>query len=222
MQLKTHLLPRFLLRRTKTLIADQLPKKTDKVVFCPLTETQRLAYENLMECEDIELIKHRSEKCDCGSNLTRGACCHSVNAEGKRIDELIFPYLPMGVLRRYMMYVQKLSNHIAMMIPRNEDPPEKKAKDQQIIDVALPEQSTYLCKREPMLNYADAELCGKWKVLEKLLHHWHREESKVLIFSYSVRLLKMLDCLMLRKSYTYANLDGSMDLDQRTHPSIQH
>jgi DNA excision repair protein ERCC-6-like 2 len=79
---------------TKTLIADQLPTKTDKVVFCPLTETQKQAYENLMECEDIELIKRRSEPCDCFKypKLTRGACCYSVNREGISIEALIFPY----------------------------------------------------------------------------------------------------------------------------------
>jgi len=81
-----------------------------------------------------------------------------------------------------MMYVQKLSNHIALMIPRmltcylakltegNDDAPEKKEKDQDILDIALPEQSTFLCAREPMLNYADAELCGKWKVLSLSPH----------------------------------------------------
>jgi SNF2 family DNA or RNA helicase len=55
-----------------------------------------------------------------------------------------------------------------------------------------------------------------FQVLEKLLQHWFREGSKVLIFSYSVRLLNMLDYLMVRKSYSYAKLDGSMDLDDRT------
>ena len=79
--------------RTKALIADQLPTKTDKVVFCPLTETQRIAYESLMECEDIELIKRRGEPCECESGLRRGNCCYPTNAEGKRIDELIFPYI---------------------------------------------------------------------------------------------------------------------------------
>jgi DNA excision repair protein ERCC-6-like 2 len=110
----------FGLFRTKSLIADQLPTKTDKVVFCPLTETQRQAYENLMECEDIELIKRRGENCDCGSGKARGGCCHSTNEEGKPIVELIFPYSPLAILidNRYMMYVQKLSNHLALMIPR--------------------------------------------------------------------------------------------------------
>jgi len=51
------------------------------------------------------------------------------------------------------------------LITGNEDGPEKKAKDQEIIDIALPEKSQFLCTREPLLNYADSELCGKWKVL---------------------------------------------------------
>ena len=95
------------------------------------------------------------------------------------------------------------------------------------METALPERSDSLRTREPILNYADAELCGKWKVLantvpadtqvlEKLLQHWFREGSKVLIFSYSVRLLKMLDYLMIRNSYTYASLHGAMDLEERT------
>jgi hypothetical protein len=50
------------------------------------------------------------------------------------------------------------------LISGNEDPPEKKAKDLEILETALPDQSYFLRTREPMLNYADAELCGKWKV----------------------------------------------------------
>jgi hypothetical protein len=75
-----------------------------------------------------------------------------------------------------MVYTQKLSNHLALIVPRNlgytslsdvgnEDSPDKKARDQDILDTALPDQSHFLCTREPMLNYADSELCGKWKVL---------------------------------------------------------
>ena len=37
-KLSKNLLPAFFLRRMKSLIADQLPKKSDQVVFCPLTE----------------------------------------------------------------------------------------------------------------------------------------------------------------------------------------
>ena len=51
----------------------------------------------------------------------------------------------------------------------NEDPSEKKAKDQDILETALPQQSHFLRTREPMLNYADSELCGKWKVLHPVV-----------------------------------------------------
>jgi DNA excision repair protein ERCC-6-like 2 len=46
----------------------------------------------------------------------------------------------------------------------NDDPLEKKEKDTEILDLLLPGQAYFLSTREPMLNYADAELCGKWKV----------------------------------------------------------
>ena len=46
----------------------------------------------------------------------------------------------------------------------NDDPPEKKARDADILQLTLAEQAHSLSTREPMLNYADAELCGKWKV----------------------------------------------------------
>ena len=90
----TTVLP-LLICRTKQLIADQLPKKTDKVVFCPLTATQRQAYENLLECKDVQLIKRRNEPCDCGRKpkLARGQCCFKVNAEGKTIEALVFPFI---------------------------------------------------------------------------------------------------------------------------------
>jgi DNA excision repair protein ERCC-6-like 2 len=128
-----------------------------------------------------------------------------------------------------MMYVQKLSNHMALIIPRmypfyphacshteNEDPPEKRVKDQELIEISLPEKANILCTRPPLLNWADAELCGKWKVLEKLLEHWDRQGSKVLIFSYSVRLLKMLEHLMMQKKYSQSLLDGKMSLEERS------
>ena len=52
-RLVKNLLPTFFLRRTKALIAHQLPKKSDRVVFCPLTETQGEAYNNFCDSEIV-------------------------------------------------------------------------------------------------------------------------------------------------------------------------
>lgn len=49
-------LPDMFLRRMKTLIASQLPKKTDKVVFCPLTAFQKEIYERYLETDTVQFI----------------------------------------------------------------------------------------------------------------------------------------------------------------------
>lgn len=73
-----NLLPRFFLRRTKALIADQLPRKYDRVVFCPLTKTQAEAYKTFLACDMVQSIKRATESCDCSSGLNRGWCCHAI------------------------------------------------------------------------------------------------------------------------------------------------
>lgn len=77
-----NLLPEFFLRRMKTLIAHQLPKKTDKVVFCPLTDLQKEAYEKLLETEEVEAILLSVEICECGSGLKQGWCCGKTLPDG--------------------------------------------------------------------------------------------------------------------------------------------
>ena len=63
--------------KTPAQIAHQLPKKTDKVVFCPLTELQRAAYERFLESDIVEVVKESSEYCDCDSGKKKGWCCYS-------------------------------------------------------------------------------------------------------------------------------------------------
>lgn len=75
-KLVNNLLPEFFLRRMKSLIAHQLPKKTDKVIFCPLTDIQREAYELFLESEIVEAVKYSTAICECESGKKRGWCCH--------------------------------------------------------------------------------------------------------------------------------------------------
>src|SRR3954454_23672211 len=65
-KLRDNLLPQFFLRRMKSLIAHQLPKKTDKVVFCPLTSLQKKAYESFLESPLVETVRTSADDCDCG------------------------------------------------------------------------------------------------------------------------------------------------------------
>jgi DNA excision repair protein ERCC-6-like 2 len=114
-RLVNNLLASMFLRRLKTLIADQLPKKSDKVVFCPLTETQRLAYQNFLDSDAVRTIKASGEVCDCGAKnkngepAKKGTCCYQKDEVGKKWKEMVFPCI---------QQIQKLSNHLANWVPR--------------------------------------------------------------------------------------------------------
>ncbi|OJD20427.1 hypothetical protein ACJ73_08237 [Blastomyces percursus] len=207
-KLVENLLPNFFLRRMKTLIADQLPKKSDRVVFCPLTPTQADAYERVLDSDIVDRIRTSSDPCNCGSGKKAGWCCRMYLPQGGKWQSYVFPAIS---------NLQKLSNHLAILIPQSQDSPEKQDKDLEMLQIALPDQWRQLyATRDSILNYANHEFCGKWKVLKKLLRWWHGNGDKVLVFSHSVRLLKMLQMLFKHTSYNVSYLDGAMSYDDRT------
>ncbi|KAI9891428.1 MAG: hypothetical protein M1814_002747 [Vezdaea aestivalis] len=208
-KLVQNLLPEFFLRRMKTLLADQLPSKSDRVVFCPLTDTQRSAYERCLTSELFDLIRSANEPCSCGTlGRKRGWCHHIETSNGLKWSQFVFSA---------MLNLQKLSNHIALLIPQGTDLKEKQEKDLEILKIALPNQWKDLYRnRDSIINFANTEFCGKWKILKKMLKLWHDNGDKVLVFSHSVRLLKMLNMLFKSTSYNVSYLDGEMAYKDRT------
>ncbi|ETN37616.1 uncharacterized protein HMPREF1541_07238 [Cyphellophora europaea CBS 101466] len=206
--LVTNLLPQFFLRRTKDIIRHQLPKKTDRVVFCPLTETQADAYQNFLESDIVQYIKNSATLCACGSGRNQGWCCKSHLDDGTKWQQWVFPAIHT---------LCKLSNHLANIIPQGNDPKEKQSKDLHTLQIIMPERWQKLYKeRDSMIHTANPEFCGKWKVLRKLLKFWSDEgNNKVLVFSHSVRLLRMLHNLFISTSYNVSYLDGSMSYEER-------
>ncbi|KAI2467537.1 P-loop containing nucleoside triphosphate hydrolase protein [Annulohypoxylon bovei var. microspora] len=206
-KLRFNLLPRFFLRRMKSLIAHQLPKKSDRVVFCPLSDLQREAYENLLASEVATFVRTAFDLCPCGSNSKRGWCCFKVNAYGESWKSLVFPII---------ITLQKLSNHFNLVIPQNSDIPDKHQRELRFLQAAMPTTwQKHYTSRDSLLNLANPEYCGKWKVLSKLLKFWHAGGDKVLVFSHSVRLLKILQHLFNNTSYTFSYLDGSLSYEER-------
>lgn len=204
------ILPSVFLRRMKTLIADQLPKKSDRVVFCQLTETQADAYRTFLESDKCEYIRTAKEPCDCASGKPRGWCCYtSIPETDEKWAKFMFPC---------MVTLQKLANHIALIVPSSSDTNDKQAKDLQTLETACPRTSHELWRnRDAILNQSQREFCGKWKVLRRLLDFWHANGDKVLIFSHSVRLLRLLRGLfdVDGTKYNFSYLDGSMSYAER-------
>ncbi|KAK5654883.1 hypothetical protein OQA88_6921 [Cercophora sp. LCS_1] len=206
-KLVQNLLPNFFLRRMKTLIAHQLPKKSDKVVFCPLTELQREAYESLLESPTLTILKTVSEPCMCGSKRKRGWCCFKNLPDGRPWIKVMFPSI---------LTLQKIANHLTLLIPSSTDPTTKQKTELETLKECLPETWEDLYRnRDSMLTLANPEFCGKWKILRKLLRLWHENGDKVLVFSHSVRLLRILQHLFHNTSYNVSFLDGSLPYEDR-------
>lgn len=205
------ILPSVFLRRMKTLIAHQLPKKSDRIIFCQLTETQADAYRTFLGSDKCQFIQTAREDCDCGSGKKRGWCCYvEVTDQGESWNTFIFPC---------MVTLQKLANHLALIVPQSSEPREKQAKDTDLLQTACPGTWKELFRnRDSILKQSQSEFCGKWKVLRRLLDFWHSNGDKVLIFSYNVRLLRLLRALfdIEGTKYNFSYLDGSMKYDERS------
>src|SRR5208282_3336003 len=123
----------------KSLIAHQLPKKSDKVVFCPLTDTQCACYERYLNSDIVNFIRRSSEICgNCDSGKKRG-CAAMVRVDflGEEIkikikwQSFVFPAIS---------NLQKLSNHGTLLIPQSTDSKEKQERDLETLQLIFPDQ----------------------------------------------------------------------------------
>lgn len=204
-KLVQNLLPRYFLRRMKTLIADQLPKKTDRVVFCPLTDLQREAYQNFLDSAGLLLLRTISKTCSHGNK--KGWCCAKYLPDGTPWQRIVFPSI---------IVLQKLANHLTLLVPATTDTEPKHKSELQTLQACMPDTwKTLYEQRDQIGSLVNPEFCGKWKILKKLLRFWHSGGDKVLLFSHSVRLLRIFQHLFTSTSYNVSFLDGSMSYEQR-------
>ena len=61
----------------------------------------------------------------------------------------------------------------------------------------------------------DLSLSGKMQVLRQFLPEWKAENSKVLIFSQSTKMLDIIERLLRRMDYSLCRLDGKVNGDKR-------
>ncbi|NWW25006.1 ER6L2 protein, partial [Falcunculus frontatus] len=195
------------LRRTKALISDQLPKKEDRMVFCSLTEFQKAVYQAVLETDDVTLVLRAGEPCSCNSGRKRKNCCYKVNAHGETIKSLRFSYL---------MILQKVANHAALLQTDNTT----KLQEAHIKRVCSQVFSSFpdfvqLSKDAAFETISDPKYSGKMKVLQQLLNHFRKNKDKVLLFSFSTKLLDVLEQYCMASGLDYRRLDGNTKSEDR-------
>ncbi|KAK1213843.1 ER6L2 protein, partial [Pygoscelis papua] len=195
------------LRRTKALISDQLPKKEDRMVYCSLTEFQKAVYQAVLETEDVSLVLRAGEPCSCNSGRKRKNCCYKVNAHGETVKSLRFSYLTI---------LQKVANHAALLQTDNSS----KQQEAHIKRVCSQVFSSFpdfvqLSKDAAFETISDPKYSGKMKVLQQLLNHFRKNKDKVLLFSFSTKLLDVLEQYCMASGLDYRRLDGNTKSEDR-------
>uniref|UniRef100_A0A8D2B3X7 DNA excision repair protein ERCC-6-like 2 n=1 Tax=Sciurus vulgaris TaxID=55149 RepID=A0A8D2B3X7_SCIVU len=195
------------LRRTKTLIKDQLPKKEDRMVYCSLTDFQKAVYQTVLETEDVTLILQSSKSCTCGSGRKRRNCCYKTNSHGESVQTLYLSYLTV---------LQKVASHVALLqaagASRQQETLIKRICDQ--VFSKFPE-FVQKSKDSSFETLSDPKYSGKMKVLQQLLNHFRKNRDKVLLFSFSTKLLDVLQQYCMASGLDYRRLDGSTKSEER-------
>uniref|UniRef100_A0A8C4FDV7 Excision repair cross-complementation group 6-like 2 n=1 Tax=Dicentrarchus labrax TaxID=13489 RepID=A0A8C4FDV7_DICLA len=196
------------LRRTKTIIKKQLPKKDDRVVYCSLTDFQQTVYQTVLDSEDVTLLLRSSEKCDCQSGRTRRGCCYKTNSEGVEMKVLYFSYL--AILR-------KVANHVALL---QSTAGTSKKQEKYVGGICAKVFQRFpdfvqRCKDEAFEALSDPMYSGKMKVLQKLLKYYLQKRDKILLFSLSTKLLDVLESYCMAEGLDYSRLDGTTKARER-------
>ncbi|KAM5227760.1 DNA excision repair protein ERCC-6-like 2 [Ctenodactylus gundi] len=195
------------LRRTKMLIKDQLPKKEDRIVYCSLTDFQKAVYQAVLETEDVALILKSSEPCTCSSGRKRRNCCYKTNSHGETVRTLYFSYLAV---------LQKVANHVALLQAASTSV-QQETLIKRICDQVFSRFPDFVQKSKDAAfeTLSDPKYSGKMKVLQQLLNYFRKNRDKVLLFSFSTKLLDVLQQYCMASGLDYRRLDGSTKSEER-------
>ncbi|CAA0161720.1 unnamed protein product [Arabidopsis thaliana] len=219
------LLRKYMLRRTKEeTIGHLMMGKEDNVVFCQMSQLQRRVYQRMIQLPEIQCLVNKDNPCACGSPLKQSECCRRIVPDGT-----IWSYLhrdnpdgcdscPFCLVLPCLMKLQQISNHLELIKPNPKDEPEKQKKDAEFVSTVFGTDIDLLggiSASKSFMDLSDVKHCGKMRALEKLMASWISKGDKILLFSYSVRMLDILEKFLIRKGYSFARLDGSTPTNLR-------
>ncbi|KAL8506575.1 hypothetical protein ACS0TY_017461 [Phlomoides rotata] len=226
---KQHLvsvLQKYMLRRTKDeTIGHLMLGKEDNVVFCAMSELQKRVYQRTLQLPDIQCLINKDLPCSCGSPLKQVECCKRTVPNG-----VIWPYLhkdnpegcdscPFCLVLPCLVKLQQLSNHLELIKPNPKDDQDKQMKDIEFASAVLGNDvdsvGGSVTQNGSFMGLSDVTHCGKMRALDKLMHSWISKGDKILLFSYSVRMLDILEKFIIRKGCSFSRLDGSTPTSQR-------
>ena len=116
----------WMIQRFKTIIAHEMPKKRDHIVFCRLAAEQEEVYMRVLDSPDYQKLLQAEESCECGSGeLSKN--CHPIDMAGalarwKHPDGDTCTHCPHCIMFPAMSNLQKIANHLELIKPEEVSP----------------------------------------------------------------------------------------------------
>lgn len=202
-----------MLRRTKSLISDQLPKKgfnslfssgynyfaspDENVVYCRPAPLQLDVYKAILEHDAMKVVLLQNYPCPCGSLRQRRKCCFKVSIPGTAMEWNLYSLTQKAsdgrsiasVTLSFMHLLLKTANHAALLLPKFTNNETQKKQAEEICLKAFERHPEFMkdASRATFRTLSDPKHCGKMKVLQGLLSVFHKQKSRVLVFSYSTK-----------------------------------
>ncbi|XP_065069510.1 DNA excision repair protein ERCC-6-like 2 isoform X2 [Rhopilema esculentum] len=191
---------KWILRRTKDILQDQLPRKDERAVFAPLTQIQTALYEAIVDLPSIQ-------------TAVLSKVSDSKKAEKEEVEK------HRAEIFHVITLLRKVANHAALLLPYH-----KASKKQQEMALSVckkifgkfPELED-IYRDGSFAKMSDCKFSGKLRIVDRLLNSMQPGKDKVLLFSTSVQLLNILEAYVLSKGYIYRRLDGDTRPDNRMH-----
>ena len=188
--LRSTILP-FMIRRMKADVKANLPEKTEQILFCNLAPRQRAVYMDYIRRSEVrEIVRAREMEDHSVRSRANGGLFKAISVLRKvcnHPDLLLDPYQRVSVVLLSYMFIQLIP--IILFV------------HQLILQDA---------------TYGAISKSGKMIVLQQVLRIWNKEKHRVLLFSQGTQMLDILEAFVKAEGYSYARMDGTTPVRQRT------
>ncbi|CAG2252996.1 SMARCAD1 [Mytilus edulis] len=198
----------FLLRRLKSEVQKQLPKKSEELIRCEMTPEQKISYDQTVKTFAQRLKEE-------GNDMLKGGGA-SILMQLRKIANhplLLRNHFSDDKLRKMSKIIAKEPSHIDRgALPQLIYEDLQVMHDFEIMNL-IDHYKSYLGQFQ--LDQSVIGASGKFIKLKQLLHDQKEKGEKVLIFSQFTMLMDIMEKFLKQEKYKYLRLDGQTPVTER-------
>ncbi|KAJ2004915.1 DNA repair protein rhp26, partial [Coemansia thaxteri] len=195
----------YLLRRLKADVAQDLPQKTEHVLFCRLTPMQRTAYIGFLRSNDMDRILSGKLQMLFGVDVARKICDHP--------DLLLLSTLPSAAVTHREASGKGRRHASSAHADRERDHgalEDDRASEHDLAREVAPGDHL-------PAGYGDWHRSGKLTIMRALLEMWKPHGHRVLVFSQTRQMLDIIERMVsAMPQMIYRRMDGSTPVQNRS------